>query len=387
MNRIGFDPLDRGACRRMEGASPKALIAGCRTVRDLPEGPVLAQGEPSHTTNRLPVKSFPPLPQDPLPGHRLKLAAMARAARLIDPVFLNAPQFECEPLSAALGCRLTLKLETANPIRSFKGRGAGYLVASRAADGLLAGRRMVGASAGNWGQALAYACRTHGIPLTLFAATTANPLKVARMKALGAEMVLTGHDFDAAKEAGEAHARETGGLWVADGLDPEAAEGAATIAMEVLAGPERPDVLAVPLGNGALLTGIARWAKAAAPGIEVIGVQSAGADAMEKSWRGGSLVFPPSVSTIADGIGVRVPIREAVEDMQGIVDDVVLVEDAQIITAMRLLFRQAGLLVEPSGAAGVAAIAAHPGRFAGRRVATIICGSNLTEEQVKAWVI
>lgn len=328
----------------------------------------------------------PALPADQAPGHRLRLANVLRAASLIDPVFLNSPQFNCEPLSAELGCALTLKLETANPIRSFKGRGAGYLVAARLADGSLKGRRLVGASAGNWGQALAYACRAHGIPLTLFAATTANPLKVARMKALGAEMVLTGHDFDAAKEAGEAHARATGGLWVADGLDPEAAEGAATIALELLAGAEKPDVLAVPLGNGALLTGIARWAKAVQPGIEVIGVQATGADAMEKSWRSGQLVFPPAVATIADGIGVRVPISEAVEDMKGIVDDVLLVRDEEIIAAMRLLLRSAGLMAEPSGAAGVAAIAAHPARFRGRRVATVICGSNLTAEQVKDWL-
>lgn len=334
------------------------------------------------------MKSFSPsLPPDPHPGHRLRLENVLRAAGLIDPVFLNSPQFDCEPLSQALGCALTLKLETANPIRSFKGRGAGYLVAARAAAGQLAGRRLVGASAGNWGQALAYACRSRDIPLTLFAATTANPLKVARMKALGAEMVLTGHDFDAAKQAGEAHARATGGLWVADGLDLEAAEGAATIALELLAGPDRPEVLAVPLGNGALLTGIARWAKAACPGIEVIGVQASGADAMEKSWRTGKLLFPPSVATIADGIGVRVPIKEAVDDMQGLVDDVLLVEDREIIAAMRLLFGTAGLMAEPSGAAGVAAIQAHPDRFRGRRVATVLCGSNLTEEQVKAWLL
>lgn len=333
------------------------------------------------------MKSFSPsLPADPSPSHRLRLDNVLRAAALIDPVFLDSPQFNCEPLGESLACSITLKLETANPIRSFKGRGAGYLVASRLADGSLEGRRLVGASAGNWGQALAYACRTHGIPLTLFAATTANPLKVARMKALGAEMVLTGHDFDAAKLAGEAHAKATGGLWVADGLDPEAAEGAATIALELLAGPDRPDVLAIPLGNGALLTGIARWAKAVAPATEVIGVQASGADAMERSWRTGTLVFPPSVATIADGIGVRVPIAEAVQDMNGIVDDVVLVSDEQIIAAMRLLFHQAGLLAEPSGAAGVAAIAAYPDRFRGRRVATVICGSNLTEEQVKTWV-
>ncbi len=326
-------------------------------------------------------------PPDPSPGHRLSLANVLRARALIDPIFLDTPQFDCEPLSEALSCRLTLKLETANPIRSFKGRGAGYLIASRLADGALQGRRIVGASAGNWGQALAYACRSHGLPLTLFAATTANPLKVARMRALGADMILTGDDFDAAKIAAEAHARQTGALWVADGLDPEAAEGAATIAVELLEAGERPEIIVVPLGNGALLTGIARWAKAADRGIRVVGVQAEGADAMEKSWRSGQLVFPPAVATIADGIGVRVPIAEAVADMRGIVDDVVLVRDQDIITAMRLLFRTAGLMAEPSGAAGVAAIRALPHHFAGRRVATIICGSNLTETQMGEWLV
>ena len=329
---------------------------------------------------------MPSIPADPQPGHRLRLDNILRAATLIDPVFRNTPQFDCEPLGAVLGCRLTLKLETANPIRSFKGRGAGYLVASRAADGRLGGRRIIGASAGNWGQALAYACRAHGIALTLFDAETANPLKVARMRDLGAEVILTGHDFDAAKQAGEAHAGTSGGLWVADGLDPEAAEGAATIAVELLEGPAKPEVLAVPLGNGALLTGIARWAKAVDPAIRVIGVQARGADAMEKSWRTGRLVFPPAVATIADGIGVRVPIAEAVADMRDIVDEVVLVSDADIIAAMRLLFRTAGLLAEPSGAAGLAAIAAHPEHFSGRRVATVICGSNLTDAQIGEWL-
>lgn len=324
---------------------------------------------------------------DPLPNHRLRLENILRARGLIDPVFLHSPQYDCEPLSEALSCRVILKLETANPIRSFKGRGAGFLIASRAGGGQLEGRRVVGASAGNWGQALAYACRSQGIPLTLFAATTANPLKVARMRALGAEMVLTGHDFDAAKEAGEAHAKATGGLWVADGLDPEAAEGAGTIAVELLEGPVRPDAILVPLGNGALLTGIARWSKAVSPATQIIGIQASGADAMEKSWRTGTLVFPPSISTIADGIGVRVPIAEAVADMNGIVDDVLLVEDDQIISAMRLLFRTAGLLAEPSGAAAIAALLAHTERFRGKTVAAIICGSNLTDGQVKAWVM
>ena len=124
-----------------------------------------------------------PLPRDPLRHHRLSLANIAGAADLIDPVFLNAPQYECEALGAEIGCHLTLKIETANPIRSFKGRGAEFLIASRLASGALQGRQIIAASAGNWGQALAYACRKRQLPLTLYASVNANPLQPRRSKA------------------------------------------------------------------------------------------------------------------------------------------------------------------------------------------------------------
>lgn len=323
---------------------------------------------------------------DPHPGHRLKLDNIRRAMEVIDPVFLHSPQYDCEALSQAIGCDLTIKLETANPIRSFKGRGASFLIAERLRRGEIGGRALLGASAGNWGQALAYACRSHGLPLILYAATKANPLKVERMRALGAEVRLSGEDFDAAKETAEAFAAETGAIMLADGLDPEASEGAGTIALELMAGPTPPDCIVVPLGNGAMLTGIARWAKAVNPAVEIIGVQATGADAMEKSWRSRTLVFPKSVATIADGIGVRVPIAEAVVDMNGLVNDVHLVEEAALVEAMKLFHGAAGLVAEPSGAAGLAAILSRPDLFRGRRMATILCGGNLTAEQMRTWL-
>lgn len=323
-------------------------------------------------------------PCDPQPGHRLSLDAIRRACDVVDPVFLGSPQYRCEPLDDALGCAVTLKVETAKPIRSFKGRGASFLIRERAAQ--LRGRRVVGASAGNWGQALAYACRDAGLLLTLFASITANPLKVERMRALGAELQLVGDDFDAAKMAAQRFAEESDGVMLADGLDKEAAEGAGTMAVELLA-EHVLDAIVVPLGNGAMLTGIARWVMAAKPDTQIIGVQAKGADAMERSWRTGALVFPPSIDTIADGIGFRVPIAEAVEDMTGIVHDVHLVHDAAIVDAMRLLFRQAGLVTEPSGAAGIAAIMTRPDVFRHKRVAAIICGGNLTEAQMREWLV
>lgn len=173
---------------------------------------------------------------------------------------------------------------------------------------------------------------------------------------------------------------------VEDGREPEISEGAGSIAVELLADDELYDAIAVPLGNGALLTGIARWFKAASPATEVIGVSSVGADAMERSWRSGEIVKRETISTIADGIGIRIPIPEAVEDMKGVVDDVVLVEDDQIITAMRLLHRRAGLVAEPAGAAGAASIFADHERFNDRRVATIVAGSNLSLEGLRDYL-
>lgn len=323
------------------------------------------------------------LPADPTPDHRLALAAILDARTIIDPVFLNSPQYDCEPLSAALGCKLTIKVETANPIRSFKGRGASLLI-----EGLDPNAGMiVAASAGNWGQAVAYACREAKRRLVLYAAVNASPLKIERMRALGAEVRLHGNDFDAAKTEAEAFARACGHRMVSDGLDPEASIGAATMAVELLERRASYDTVVVPLGNGAMLTGIGRWFKAASPPTQVIGVCARGADAMEKSWRTGQLVFPPEARTIADGIGVRVPIAEAVADMKETVDDVLLVDDDHIVAAMRLVFATAGILLEPAGAAGVAAILAHAPRFNSLRVATILCGGNVTEKQIKDWIM
>lgn len=320
------------------------------------------------------------------PTHRLSLDAIAEAARVVDPVFLHSPQYECEPLSETLGCRLTLKVETANPIRSFKGRGADFFLLRLLDDGedQTAAQHLVCASAGNFGQALAYACRKHSRPLTVFAATTANPLKVERMRELGAEVILEGDDFDAAKDASRKFEAEHGALRVEDGRESAISEGAGSLAVELLSRDDAFDDLVVPLGNGALLAGVARWFKAASPATRIHGVCSAGADAMERSLRTGRVVEGDAVRTIADGIGVRVPVPEAVEDLQGLVDDVLLVDDDTVVYAMRLIFDHAGLVTEPAGAVGVAALLADASlagrRFAGRRVATILCGSNTTHE-------
>ncbi len=183
---------------------------------------------------------------------RISLDRIARAAREIDPVFLRSPQFRAESLGASLGADVVVKVEAVNPIRSFKGRGADFFV-RELAD---ASRPLACASAGNFGQGLAYAARRRAIALDVFAAVNANPLKIERMRALGARVHLAGHDFDAAKAAARDHAARHGARYVEDGREVAITEGAGTIGVELATWPDPIDVLLVPLGNGALLGGM-----------------------------------------------------------------------------------------------------------------------------------
>jgi len=316
-----------------------------------------------------------------LGSQRLRLERIEEARRLIDPVFLGSPQYECEPLGAELGARLVLKVETLNPIRSFKGRGAELFLARDAGA-----EHLVCASAGNFGQAMAYACRSRALPLTVFAAETANPLKLARMRDLGAAVRLSGHDFDAAKAAARRFAEARGLRFVEDGREAAIAEGAGTIALELLAAEPSLDALFVPLGNGALLAGMATVARALLPSVRVVAVAARGAPAMVASLEAGRVVRTERADTIADGIAVRVPVPEALDDLAGLVDGSRLVDDADVVRAMRLLHEHAGVVVEPAGAVGVAALLIDAGEYRGARVATVLCGGNLTPQQVRAWL-
>jgi threonine dehydratase len=315
---------------------------------------------------------------------RLTISGIEAAARAIDPVFTVSPQYECEALSAELGFRLLVKVETQNPIRSFKGRGADWFVSRLTSRGPL-----VCASAGNFGQGLAYAARKRGIPLTIFVPHGANPLKVERMRSLGAEIRTAGEDFDAAKAAARAYAERHAHRFVEDGREPEISEGAGTVGRELLSDPGALDAVLVPLGNGALLAGVGTWIKAQRPATRVLGVCAAGAPAMARSLAEASadtVVATDRVETIADGIAVRVPIPEALQDLRPVVDEVLLVDDDAILAAMRAALDHLGLVVEPAGAVGLAAAQRNAERFAGRRAATILCGGNLTPEQVRRWL-
>jgi threonine dehydratase len=315
-------------------------------------------------------------------GARLSLERIEEASRLIDPVFLNSPQFQSEPLGTLLGAELVLKAETVNPIRSFKGRGTDFLLLTTSDNQ----RALVCASAGNFGQGLAYAARKHKTSLTVFAAENANPFKLERMRQLGADVRLFGADFDAAKQRAREFADETVTRFIEDGREPAISEGAGTIAVELCRWPHAFDFVLVPLGNGALLAGIGTWMKSHSPATRIIAVCAAGAPAMANSLRSHKPLSTESVATIADGIAVRVPVPEALDDLAPLVDEVLLVDDDALVHAMRLVFQHHALVVEPAGIAGLAAAIMHKERFHGCRLATPLCGGNLTPDQMRKWL-
>ncbi|MBS1558035.1 MAG: threonine/serine dehydratase [Bacteroidetes bacterium] len=312
---------------------------------------------------------------------RILLKRIEASQESIDPIFCNTPQFICEPLSDLLDVSLVLKIETINPIRCFKGRGAEWLISQTDPS-----KEIVCASAGNFGQAIAYSCRKRKMKVSIVASNYANPLKVERMKRLGAEVILYGDDFDSAKMEAKNIAQKRNARFVEDSLDVETVEGAGTIALELVKFIQPIDVLVVPLGNGAMINGMATVFRHVSPRTKIIAVQAEGAPAMVESWKQNQVINYNTTNTIADGVAVRLPVPQALEDMKGLVDSAWLVDDQSILEAMKLLHVHTGLVVEPSGALGLASIIKNKKLMKGKTVATIICGGNLTETQIKKWL-
>jgi threonine dehydratase len=313
----------------------------------------------------------------------LSLERIEEAHAVIPTIFRDSPPFVDEGLGRHLGCRVLCKVECVNPIRSFKGRGAWTLLARSGGSS----EPLVTASAGNFGQGLAYAARGRGRPLAIFAATAADPAKVARMRALGAEVRLAGADFDAAKDEARRFAERLGLAFIEDGREPAIAEGAGTIALELGRWPEPIDAVIVPVGNGALINGIGRWMRARAPGCRVIGACAEGAPAMALSWRSGRLCTTDTAETAADTIAVRIPVPEALQEMRSTVDEMVLVGEDRLREAVRLLYRELGLVVEPAGAASLAAAMQVAPGYRDRLVAVVISGGNLAPSLMRDWLL
>jgi threonine dehydratase len=295
----------------------------------------------------------------------LSLERIEASLEQIDPVFLDTPQFVSGSLSNALGREVLVKVETLNPIGSFKGRGTSVL-----ARKLDPSRTWVCASAGNFGQGLAYAARERGAATHIFVGPDAPAGKLARMEALGARVEVNERAEAAARDCAAASSDR---LLVVDGLDPAIAEGAGTIGVELTAaGPI--DTAVVQLGDGALISGVARWLKSHG-GSKVVGVCASGAPAMARSFAARRPISDSGAGTIAGALAITEPVAESLARIIELVDEVVLVDDDEIEAAMALIADSVGVLVEPAGAAGVAAVPRHPEQLEGERVAVLLTGA------------
>ena len=316
---------------------------------------------------------------------RLTIDRINQATSCIDEVFQNTPQYVCSGLSKVLGCTIVLKVETMNPVRCFKGRGTETVLSHLDdADKL---KSVVCASAGNLGQALAYSGRKRKFDVTVTASVAANPLKIERMKALGANVILVDGQIEEALEAATAHSRESGAFLVEDSKNLDTCEGAGTIGLELSSLPYALDSVLISLGAGAMATGVGYTMKHYHPSTKIICVQPKNAPAMTRSFLSGQVVESGPPNTIADGVAGRYCIPEVLNDLLDVADNALLVSEESICEGMRLLYQYSGLIVEPSAALGVACILENKDHFKGQYVATILCGSNIASQDFENLVL
>jgi threonine dehydratase len=236
---------------------------------------------------------------------------------------------------------------------------------------------VIATSSGNFGQGLARAAARRGVAATILAPAWANPLKLDAMRRLGATVRVVDPAEGDGKDLARRIAAETGAVFIEDGGHRIVTAGAGVIGQELTATGHVFDDVIVQIGDGALATGVGSWFKAHAPGTRILGVVASGAPAMAQSFAAGRAIDTADTDTIADGMAIARPVPSAVDQLRAVVDEILVVDDDAILAAARLLLRMAGVLAEPSGAAGLAAILTNQARFAGRRVASVVTGSNL----------
>lgn len=292
---------------------------------------------------------------------------------------LPTPLLAADALSRLLGVEVRLKLESLLPTSAFKVRGGVNLVGRdpTARAGIFA------ASTGNHGQSLAWAGARFGVPVTIFVPYRANPIKVASMRALGAQIVEHGADYDDARLECHRRAEATGVRYVHSGDEPYLIAGVATATLEVLEAWPEVDVLIVPVGGGSGVAGASATAKAVDPRVEVIGVQSDGAPTAYLSWREKRQIAGGEIRTFADGLATRTAFELPQRVMREHLDDFVLVSDDDLRQAMRALLLEAHVVAEGAGAAATAAAWKLRERLKGKRVALWVSGANATAEMLE----
>ena len=270
--------------------------------------------------------------------------------------------------------RIYLKLETDLPTGSFKPRGAIYALMKNLQRPI---KGVVAASTGNHGAAVAYAASLANLPATIVMPESPNPIKRARIVSLGADVREVKWKPDSLANEAAAFAQEHDYYFLNDASDELVPAGTATIAAEIFDELPQPDVIIVPMGDTALIRGVAAEAKRRHPTIKIVGVQAAQAPSYAQSWTAGRVVTTETCDTIADGLATYVPLEPNVRAIRELVDEVCLVSEDEMLQAIRTLLFEEHVVAEAAGAAATAAYLQNPGAYAGRSVVLLVTGANI----------
>jgi threonine dehydratase len=303
-----------------------------------------------------------------------------RARRVLGSYLSPTPLHHYPALDVLVGARVYVKHENYQPVGAFKVRGGINLVSRLTAVEREQG--VITASTGNHGQSIAYAARLFGVRATIVAPQGANPIKVEAMESHGAQVVLHGEDFDAAKAHCEEMAQEQGLRYISSGDEPDLIAGVGTYSLEILE--QQPDVemIFVPIGGGSGAAGACLVAKTIDPDIQVIGVQAAAAPAAYLTWKNRQYTTA-QMGTEAEGLATRAPFMLPQRILWQHLDHFVLVEDEAMRQAVRLYLEKAKTLAELAGAAPLAAALQAKERVRDKTIALVLSGGNISPEKLR----
>jgi threonine dehydratase len=344
------------------------MRAPCR----LAEGKAIVVGKP-FPLRRILHYAPPPMSEADSALASLTLADVEAAAARIGDAVVRTPTSHSKTLSKIAGCDIWLKFENLQFTAAYKERGA--LNALLLMDETQRNRGVIAASAGNHSQGLSYHGTRLGVPVTIVMPKTTPMVKVMQTEAVGGKVVLEGETFDEAYATARSMEKQLGLTFVHPFDDPVVAAGQGTVALEMLEDAPELDALVVPIGGGGLISGMATVARAKRPTMEVLGVQAELYPSMYGRVK--NRPMPCGGDTLAEGIAVKEPGEFTSRIIERLVDDILLVSEAELETAVSLLLQIEKTVVEGAGAAGLAAVLSHRERFAGKKVGLVLCGGNI----------